>query len=473
MKKVILFPATMEESLESPLMRSKFKNDVPKKVFYSLADVILKAYFLSHKPTSTISNVYVSAAKHFQPCIHDYAKYLQLMVENGDLIIDHSYEKGKSTKTYSFTDKHQHSIFAYAIVKRKKSVKTDGFCKYPRHQQLVIHQQSILTDRTSIQFDDAIQFLSNKGREGSIDIKKQLAALRAIAQIKEGDIFCKSDVSGRLYHPFTTMPRIFREFVQIDGKHLIGFDIRSAQPFFMLVLSLAPSNILENIEKNALLTLSYYRNTKKNKEIQRLETALTTLKELRSSRDILNFSSSFTRLVMEHDIYSEIQKLVSSELQENWDRDKAKKELITMLNGNPKSHFKYNHRLHAIMKSAFPELIKMLDLIKRHDYLTASTILQMTESTIMLDMIAGGILKEHPDFPLLTLHDCIYTTADNARIVKDAIHEFGSEILGIKIPIKSEIHIPAFYLPHLTNVNSENFGTPNLPQVDRPFLKAS
>lgn len=57
------------------------------------------------------------------------------------------------------------------------------------------------------------------------------------------------------------------------------------------------------------------------------------------------------------------------------------------------------------------------------DYRSLSLLLQRLESWLFLEQGCERLRTEHPDVPLITIHDCIFTTSEYAELVTGVMSE--------------------------------------------------
>jgi len=88
-------------------------------------------------------------------------------------------------------------------------------------------------------------------------------------------------------------------------------------------------------------------------------------------------------------------------------------------------------KLFDVVAEEFPTLATFLVESKRSDYKSLATDCQRFESTLMIDGVAGALVK---DFPVVTVHDSIISTEKNAERVAIAIrNQFATHGLNVSI----------------------------------------
>src|SRR5690606_14513292 len=93
----------------------------------------------------------------------------------------------------------------------------------------------------------------------------------------------------------------------------------------------------------------------------------------------------------------------------------AKKITINALYCNPR---KYNQAVNAF-REMFPVVTKVLDILKKTSHKDLPILLQRMESKFILDTCCKKIAKKYPNMLLISRHDSLSTTEDNASSLKD------------------------------------------------------
>ncbi len=245
------------------------------------------------------------------------------------------------------------------------------------------------------------------------------------------------DTKGmRLHSPLTNCQKMLRNYVTIDGKHLVSIDLKNSQPYMLLGLF--------NLINQQTPTIHQLHLPKSNLNFKFIHSII-----LRHSSNIL-YSKEFQeykKMVTEGTIYDEFVKLYKFPENES-DSNINARDLI-------KQHFMrcfysknggYSAGMKSIFKTKFPKIYALMCDLKKEDHTMLAILLQRIESTIVLDKICGRISKENPNIPLLTIHDCILTTPDNVEYVAKIIEEECCNYIGIAPKLSFE-----FCNPYLNN----------------------
>lgn len=103
-------------------------------------------------------------------------------------------------------------------------------------------------------------------------------------------------------------------------------------------------------------------------------------------------------------------------------RDQVKRALLVALCGPDK----WTSTVAAALERAFPSVVRVIRRAKRRDHARLARELQRLESDLVIDRVCGRLMREHPDVPVITVHDCLLTTPPHVDVVRGAmLAEFG------------------------------------------------
>lgn len=104
----------------------------------------------------------------------------------------------------------------------------------------------------------------------------------------------------------------------------------------------------------------------------------------------------------------------------NLPRDIAKKHLFeAVFFGRHKHHY----ALEEDFKKLYPGVYDFIRATKRKDYRHLAHALQRTESQFVIHTVCNRLMRDHPDLPVLTIHDSILTS-DPVLVRNIMAHEF-------------------------------------------------
>jgi hypothetical protein len=235
---------------------------------------------------------------------------------------------------------------------------------------------------------------------------------------------------SNIYRVHTTLSKLnkkYRHLLSIDGKKLVSLDLASSQPFLLLSL-LNPGFWTFSDEQLNLATIGF---TEKDIEPQKIHSIISLLSKSSPMEDV----KGYTELVCNGNLYQSIHEIIhnTSVQMTAEDKENIKRVFFKILYA---SNYSKSDRL-SIFKKHFPTIYELVNLIKRKDKDLLSKILQRLESFLFIDIIANRIISDHPNIPVLTIHDSIYTTVGNEDtievIVRDEIAKYTGFIPSLNI----------------------------------------
>ncbi len=231
----------------------------------------------------------------------------------------------------------------------------------------------------------------------------------------------------RVHSTLSKLNKRYRHLLSVDGKKLMSIDLSNSQPMLLLSL-LNPDFWSFSNDHLCLATIGF---TEKDIEPKKIKSIISFLRKSCHKLDIKHY----TELVCNGNLYQRIHEIVHNTTTKMTSTDKKniKPVSLKILYGN---NYSKSNEL-AIFKQYFPSISELVKFIKRKDYTLLSKILQRSESYLFIDIIANRIIAEYPHIPVLTVHDCIYTTLGNqdliANIIKDEVLKFTGYIPTLNI----------------------------------------
>jgi hypothetical protein len=109
-------------------------------------------------------------------------------------------------------------------------------------------------------------------------------------------------------------------------------------------------------------------------------------------------------------------------------RDRFKRRNMAVLCGNTTSD--KPNKLRERFKRMYLDEWRILCETKKRNYRHTAHILQRMESHIFIHCVCRRLMDEHPEMPIITIHDCIGTTKEwVARVESVVMEEFAK--LGV------------------------------------------
>lgn len=242
------------------------------------------------------------------------------------------------------------------------------------------------------------QYFDNQLREQQLKSYKEIA-YNLIQATYYQDHKMKCDFfSDRIHTRFSRMKSILRNTLQYNGNYLIELDIQSSQ---LVMFGEIIKNIGNAIQSNMY---SYYEG----------------------DADCINFGTLDKELdafskVLDNDIYIQISKFVFGHV----DRAKGKMLAFNTIFDNTERNMKYEQHNKTKMKTLqffqtrFPNMFKIMNIIKRDNYKNFVKNTQKLERNIITDILK----KLKKDTIKISIHDAILIEDNetNKQLIKDEI----------------------------------------------------
>ena len=201
-----------------------------------------------------------------------------------------------------------------------------------------------------------------------------------ILRLIEEQVYYRPSVakSGRIYHMATSIPRLIRKGLRTkDNEIIYEVDMASAQP--------------------SILMLEWLKSTLKDNVTDKVKSEIQLCKQL----------------ILDGGIYNHIK--MNSKFYGGLTYEKLKKAVLSALNKENTNEKPINE-----LRKIFPSFIRWIDSIKKEKgYKLVSHLGQSKEAELFV-----GVYEALPeDLFALIIHDCILTTEDGVKLVKEALIE--------------------------------------------------
>ena len=401
----------------------------------------------------------------------DYYGILELLTGGDDPIVecDESYSNFSSydlfCKGYRLTAKYNTGEYVFRELPRKFSSKITKYLPEDAEAARMTERYSFLLDQYqnhSLQVNPSIyEFISNFGRqllervEDDNQYQKNMVYnhlgrwLYYVQKFEDGDL--NPMVAGsnhRLNSVFTNLPKLLRGFINCNGKLLYSVDLSASQPY---VLSKVLDSKFFHNTSNGFNLFSIY------KEVYNLLfdngylisvpsypnsgmypfmwSVFFTPKELESILEYqqIPFLNDYYRYVISKG-YD--YPLTEQELFDK--RTEFKKSTMYILFDDHRGHRLVNQQV-RLFKHVYPGVNRWLELshkvIGNREF---SLVMQRCESWLLLNNVCREFLNQHPNIPLFTIHDGLYTYKEYTPHLSSLILTICCEIVGVEPGLKIE-----------------------------------
>ena len=254
-----------------------------------------------------------------------------------------------------------------------------------------------------------------------------------------------NDASGHRFHsPITNLPSFLRKHLRYGGERIISIDVKNSQPYFSTLLFKKEFYETQNKENEKFEGIKMYKRYKELSE--RINSEITSIKIPLFVNDLIESKEESTAVYLE-DAFSGI-------FYDRFVKVPPEHNLFKKLRGNVKKAFyvsifdEVNHKNLNSRRfyKAYPKPYELFDRIRKlevnqnpHEiklgyrikqYAKIAILLQRIESYALLDVICKNINNNHPEIPLITIHDCIATTAKYVDYVYAEIESELASLIG-------------------------------------------
>lgn len=116
---------------------------------------------------------------------------------------------------------------------------------------------------------------------------------------------------------------------------------------------------------------------------------------------------------------------------------KTVKEIVFATFFSQNSAIRYINAV-KIFKYAFPNVYKVISLIKDGQHNTLAVVLQNLEAEIILHNVCKELDYSHPAVPLFTLHDAVITTVGNEKLIESKIQQNMKKFFSKEVSLQIE-----------------------------------
>ncbi|PUZ23431.1 hypothetical protein DCC81_23930 [Chitinophaga parva] len=277
------------------------------------------------------------------------------------------------------------------VSKIKKTTPDDVFSKY--QEQMFLNNVDV--DQTVYNyFEEKYGYTKDQLKNNRLPVESKDYSLYSI--INKSVSISRPDKESRIYTPLTSLKKELRKYLLLDGKQLLGLDVKNCQ----LVISVLAVEALFEIKKMELTDdFNYYKQLAETGEIYEV-------------------------LAKESGLLDLLKK----------DRTAFKQKLFS---GYFFSNKKSNNKVIGAFEKLFPTVFNLINEFKDdYNYNKWAILLQQEESNILIEKVGKQLIEKEISY--LSLHDGIYFS-------NEADRQFAKEIIfnqfkeaGINVIIKDE-----------------------------------
>ncbi|MHA8064028.1 hypothetical protein [Aquirufa aurantiipilula] len=273
-----------------------------------------------------------------------------------------------------------------------------------------------------------------------------------------------ADSNHRLNSVFTNLPKGLRGFIECNGKTLYSVDLSASQPY--ILSKVIDRSFFEGIGYGFNLYTVYediYYQLNNSGLINNIKPHTNSGKHPfmwgefffpKEVQSIVEFQEiPFTKDFYKHVISKGISTpFIEDELLKR--RKEFKDKMMYILFCDKKGFRKFDEQINMFSK-VFSGVNKWLEL--SHKVIgkrVFSLVMQRCESWLLLNNVCRIFLDNHPDIPLFTIHDGLFTYKEYTQNLANLIVTTCSEIVGAEPGFKIEPPRVEIY-PRLQDVDDE------------------
>ncbi len=262
-----------------------------------------------------------------------------------------------------------------------------------------------------------------------------------------------SSKNRRFTSNLTSLNKIVRPFLLINGERIAEIDIKSSQPYILSCLlnknfyssdtSRLNIDLVFNDMKQSIKNLDLINFSRQNKKNTSLINGIyvTPMAEIELNNfSKIDFTGDFYQQVYDDAVlnHNDLVKKYKS-LQKG--RKYIKSQMMNYLFDRDERNHEKNP-LHRLLNQIFPALTSyILEYKKTYTNTTFAYLLQRTEMYLMLQ-VATAINTKSSKIPFFTIHDSILTTQSNLKKINDIMYSTITSITNIPVGLKSQNLIP-------------------------------
>lgn len=236
---------------------------------------------------------------------------------------------------------------------------------------------------------------------------------------------------GRVTNNITNLKRELRHQLHVNGEPLVCTDIACSQPAFL-------GKLIQNAGRSTAEEWGTERNEPQRRSIYDSNERLLLCKDAMSRSTADCSTDHFLALVQSGELY----EFLLNQLPIIGTRERLKKRLLSDVFAKRKANShgsEYPSAVEDEFRKLFPDVYSFIRSVNRNGWEHENLIreLQREESRFVIETVAADLMVRNPEMFCITLHDAIYTTPANVRLVEQAF-ERGFAATGFRMSMKTK-----------------------------------
>ena len=258
---------------------------------------------------------------------------------------------------------------------------------------------------------------------------------------------------GRVHTDLTQCPREARPALRIDGQPLVEVDVANSQPLFLALLLInyrkhgnktfakvsfhEKKNQYEEIDDIIRRTVLQFAQREEDETTPPTAASITTRMKCEEKEEEAEISAlatidsrtggtsryqeflkpdemSFVRLCEQGGLYEDFMDRLEMPVRK-W----VKEQFFAVLYGDNR----YQSALKGDFTEVFPNVAEVVKVHKRKDHGFLPRLMQNIEANFVINTVCCRLMKELPDAPVQTIHDCLLTTPPYVDAITGVMRE--------------------------------------------------
>jgi len=393
-----------------------------------------------------------------QRLISNYSQYLTYLIDADVLICDGQYIPGRKSKGYQFVKAYRGAVTTIPISDKKLIRKLMPLPLSVSMQRRYRHLVKWYGPELSVRYDVALDYLQQdlerkvmhmglRDREARTrrrkDPYKQYNHARvALEKFRAAAFRISIDTKGfRLHSLLSNIKSELRNCLIYNGLEMVSIDICNCQPYLMLLLlqksfwDTHPSHM--GLHYTDLFNAKGYTNNSKYSSSLFVPSyiMISEIGEMQARRGF----EAYRKVTTNGRFYEQMTELMTSEMEINeLDRKQVKGMLFQVLFTSNRYIGQEDAEPKRIFKRLFPDVYKVMSMIKKKGKELLPILLQRIESHLVLEVITKRIARENPKMPLFTIHDSIVSNKGNEQIINAIMKEELERVIGFAPQLRVE-----------------------------------
>ncbi len=258
------------------------------------------------------------------------------------------------------------------------------------------------------------------------EAKEQLA-IHQVEMIRDRYIRLTVCPYGRFHSNYSGLCREIRPYLKINGFHLAEIDIVNSQPYFLsliLIQEFIHSQSLPNSPNQSYFTsitsLSHSSSSSPKERGTTTHPYDSVTKGLGDALEIPEDLMNLLKTCSEGKFYEDFAN------RSHWTREKVKRKIFQVIFGT--TSLMEKSPIGLTFKQLYPTAYDLIVRLKKgKGYEWIGRELQRRESRSIINGVCERLREDHPEIPVVTVHDSLMVPDEDIPIVQAILHDHFSQ----------------------------------------------